>query len=379
MVMAAHRPWTRWPNTPLRLLHPTLPPRLVGTADERSGARCAGQYSSGMRCGLSSFRRRHLAVREHMMDHILDQAPISRPRTPSNFALPSPKISMGDQVSNAGSGHQRRGSAVSDIINPLTGQPGARAKSRQNSFTAGSQFGPLSTMTSSGDDKDGSGDSGMPVSPGIGAGVPMPKPTPQVIMTSASPEVATGFPVKGVPFPVSTLSGQNNQVASSPAEISRSSSVDLGSKIKGRPESGSGSGSGSGRQILSADQLSSRLPPQLLALRQAGSGAGISSPIGSSPASSPEQSPSQNQNQGQAQGQGQGVQSAARRMSMLAMTSTDANGNSLARERKGSNASDVSAFGSLPNAGPTILVNPKCSGYFVEPVSLLDLIRWYFG
>jgi hypothetical protein len=47
-------------------------------------------------------------------------------------------------------------------------------------------------------------------------------------------------------------------------------------------------------------------------------------------------------------------------MSMLAMTPTDATG----RERKGSNASEIS----LPNAGPAILVNPKCSGYFVEPV-----------
>ena len=61
------------------------------------------------------------------------------------------------------------------------------------------------------------------------------------------------------------------------------------------------------------------------------------------------------------------------------MTPTDANGNSLARERKGSNASDVSAFGSLPNAGPAILVNPKCSGYFVEPVSLLVPMRQDFS
>jgi len=291
-----------------------------------------------------------------MMDHILDQAPVSRPRTPSNFALPSPKF---EQLPGPGHlGHQRRGSAVSDIINPLTGQPGARAKSRQNSFTASSQFGPLSTLSPAGDEgKNGSGDSGDVDHPMASpmAGVPMPKPTPQVITTGASPEVATaGFPIKGVPFPVTT-----QHLASTPGEISRSSSYES-SKVRGP------------RQFQSADQLSSRLPPQLLALRQAGSGTNPSSPIGSSPASSPEHdrshdiSPSTAQTQGQGQGQGNpGVQSAARRMSMLAMTPTGTTG----RERKGSNSSEVSGYGGpLPNAGPAILVNPKCSGYFVEPV-----------
>ena len=288
--------------------------------------------------------RRQLAVREHMMDHILDQAPVSRPRTPSNFALPSPKL---ESLPGGGLGHQRRGSAVSDIINPLTGQPGARSKSRQNSFTA-SSFGPLSALSPADDSKNNSGDSGnvdhsmaSPV-----AGVPMPKPTPQVITTGASPEVATsGFPVKGVPFPV----------ASSPGEISRSSSFDAGGRIRGPAP----------RQFQSADQLSSRLPPQLLALRNAGSGP--SSPIGSSPASSPEHDSTHANSSSNVQGT-PGVQNAARRMSMLAMTPKDATG----RERKGSNASEVSVYGSaLPNAGPAILVNPKCSGYFVEPVSLL--------
>jgi dual specificity phosphatase 12 len=288
-----------------------------------------------------------------MMDHILDQAPISRPRTPSNFALPSPKF---EQI--PGVGHQRRGSAVSDIINPLTGQPGARAKSRQNSFTASSQFGPLSTLSLTGDEtKHSSGVSGgatgdvdHPMASPM-AGVPMPKPTPQVITTGASPEVGTtGFPIKGVPFPVTT-----QHLASTPGEISRSSSFDS-SKIKGP------------RQFQSADQLSSRLPPQLLALRQAGSGMNPSSPIGSSPASSPEQDRSHDTSPSTTQGQGNpGVQNAARRMSMLAMTPTLGTG----RERKGSNSSEISGYGGpLPNAGPAILVNPKCSGYFVEPVSL---------
>ena len=336
--------WTRWPSIPLLLPSVTLQPHQVVTVDERSDARCAGMSTLNQR-GYMLTTRRQLAVREHMMDHILDQAPASRPRTPSNFALPSPKF---ESLPGGGLGHQRRGSAVSDIINPLTGQPGARSKSRQNSFTA-SSFGPLSALSPADDSKNNSGDSGnldqsnaSPI-----AGVPMPKPTPQVITTGASPEVATGFPVKGVPFPV----------ASSPGEISRNSSFDAGGRIKGPAP----------RQFQSADQLSSRLPPQLLALRNAGSGP--SSPIGSSPASSPEHDSTHTNSSSNANAQGTpGVQNAARRMSMLAMTLKDATG----RERKGSNASEASAYGSaLPNAGPAILVNPKCSGYFVEPVSLL--------
>jgi dual specificity phosphatase 12 len=334
--------WTRWPSIPLLLPSAILPPHQVDTADERFDARCAGM-STVNRFGYMLTIRRQLAVREHMMDHILDQAPVSRPRTPSNFALPSPKF---ESLPGGGLGHQRRGSVVSDIINPLTGQPGARSKSRQNSFTA-SSFGPLSTLSPADDSKNNSGDSGNGDHPMVSpvAGVPMPKPTPQVITTGASPEVATGFPVKGVPFPV----------ASSPGEISRNPSFDAGGRIKGPAP----------RQFQSADQLSSRLPPQLLALRNAGSGP--SSPIGSSPASSPEHDSTHANSTSNAQGT-PGVQNAARRMSMLAMTPKDATG----RERKGSNASEASAYGSaLPNAGPAILVNPKCSGYFVEPVSLL--------
>jgi len=342
---AVLHPWTRWPSTPLLPPPAILPPHQVVTVDERFDARCAGMSIIYQYRYMLTVRRQ-LAVREHMMDHILDQAPISRPRTPSNFALPSPKF---ESLPGGGLGHQRRGSAVSDIINPLTGQPGARSKSRQNSFTA-SSFGPLSILSPADDSKNNSGDSGSldqsmasPI-----AGVPMPKPTPQVITTDASPEVATGFPVKGVPF----------LVASTPGEISRNSSFDAGGRIKGPAP----------RQFQSADQLSSRLPPQLLALRNAGSGP--SSPIGSSPASSPEHD-STHSNSANAQGT-PGVQNAARRMSMLAMTPTDANG----RERKGSNASDASGYASaLPNAGPAILVNPKCSGYFVEPVSVL----YYLG
>jgi dual specificity phosphatase 12 len=361
-AMAALRPWTRWPNILPRQLLATLRPLQVDTAEERSDARCAGMACRPL-TRVRLMIRRHLAVREHMMDHILDQSPVSRPRTPSNFALPSPKF----EQFPSHPGHQRRGSAVSDIINPLTGQPGARSKSRQNSFTASSHFGPLSTLSPSADDNKnalGETDKDKPMDSPI-AGVPMPKPNPQVVTTDASPEVAsTGFPIKGQPFP-----STGNQLLDSPVDVPRSSSVDSG-RIKGPAP----------RQFQSADQLSSRLPPQLLALRQAGSGMNPASPIGSSPASSPERETSQNtfanansnyqaQAQAQGQSQGHGAQSAARRMSMLALTPKDGTG----RDRRDSSGSQASAYGSaLPNAGPPILVNPKCSGYFVEPVSRLQ-------
>lgn len=284
--------------------------------------------------------RRHLAVREHMMDHILDQAPpASRPRTPSNFALPSPRLSI-----SAGSegplSRPRRGSAVSDVINPLTGLPGA-TKSRQGSFSNLPALSPLSPMT------PGTAEPSFafqpPASPG--AGVPMPKPNTQSsLSTNGSLDHAQTPIVPGA------------QLSAPPGELSRPGSTD--GRSRGRQESGP-------RQFQSADQLSSRLPPQLLALRQAGSSNNLASPIGSSPGSSPDRESSS-----QAFPASQGAQSAARRMSMLAMTPAEGSGH----ERKGSTASDIAGYGgAVPNSGPPILVNPKCSGYFVEPVRPIDL------
>ena len=140
------------------------------------------------------------------------------------------------------------------------------------------------------------------------------------------------------------------------------------------------------REYQSADQLNSRLPPHLLALRHARSGSGsstgtapLASPIGSSPPSSPERDigPSAANASSAASSVGGGATGVNRRRSLLAMTSTGGSG----RERQGSASSDAPGFGgSIPNAGPPILANPKCSGYFVEPVrralhtSLLELL-----
>lgn len=270
------------------------------------------------------------------MDHILDQAPpASRPRTPSNFALPSPRLSI-SAGSDGGTARPRRGSAVSDVINPLTGLPGA--KSRQPSFSNAPGLSPLSPLTSSNTEQ--SFGFQPPTSPG--AGVPMPKPNTQSLTTSGSLEPA--------PIPILT----DSQLTAAPNELSRPGSIDFG-KPRGRPEPGP-------RQFQSADQLSSRLPPQLLALRQAGSASTLSSPIGSSPASSPDRDAPSNAFPGS-----QGTQSAARRLSMLTMTPAEGSN----RERKSSTASDIAGYGgAVPNSGPPILGNPKCSGYFVEPVRL---------
>ncbi|KAL1412864.1 tyrosine protein phosphatase yvh1 [Vanrija albida] len=95
----------RYPATPSA----SQPPTPSGGAGRRK-----------IRCKMC---RRHLAVREHMMDHILDQSPVSRPRTPSNITLPGPLSALTEpEPAEAG---------VSDVINPLTGLP--LTKSRRNS------------------------------------------------------------------------------------------------------------------------------------------------------------------------------------------------------------------------------------------------------
>lgn len=317
----------KYPATPT----PSNPPTPMGGHGRRK-IRCkmCRCVLLSLPCNTTDLPRRHLAVREHMMDHILDQAPVSRPRTPSNFALPSPRLSM-SAGSDAPTSRPRRGSAVSDVINPLTGLPGA--KSRQPSFSNGPpSISPLSPLTATEPNF-----AFQPVSPG--AGVPMPKPNTQ---GSASTLETTSQGAK--PFP---------QIATSPNEMSRAASSDQVRPPRGRQDSGP-------RQFQSADQLSSRLPPQLLALRQASSSTNLSSPVGSSPASSPERETSSHSFPNPP-----GIQNASRRMSMLTMTPAEGS----QRERKGSNASDIAGFGgAIPNSGPPILVNPKCSGYFVEPV-----------
>lgn len=279
-----------------------------------------------------------------MMDHILDQAPpASRPRTPSNFALPSPRLSI-SAGSDGPLARPRRGSAVSDVINPLTGLPGA-TKSRQGSFSNVPALSPLSPMTPG--NAEPSFGFQPPVSPG--AGVPMPKPNTQSSLSTNGSVDQTQNPI--VPGAL---------ISAPPSELPKPGSADS-SKPRGRQEPGP-------RQFQSADQLSSRLPPQLLALRQAGSSNNLSSPIGSSPASSPDrESTSQAFPPSQGTQGSQGTQTAARRMSMLTMTPAEGSHH----ERKGSNASDIAGYGgAVPNSGPPILVNPKCSGYFVEPVRL---------
>lgn len=262
---------------------------------------------------------RHLAVREHMMDHILEQSPISRPRTPSNFALPSSVTSSSNDNPS-----ERRPSAVSDVVNPLTGLPGATIRSRHASMSSG-PTSPVQTMHERENSREK--ESSIP-SPGV----PLPRTaTPGLILTMSSPEVLTGR------LPSETLPA--NPLHSKP---SPSPSTDTP------------------RQLQSAEQLASRLPPHLQALRTTSLGmSGLPSPFQSSPAASPERDSSP-RSPIYAFPPAGGV---SRKMSLLAMTPSEGSRN---QSRSGS------AEHSSTNtpAGPPILVNPKCSGYFVEPVSL---------
>ncbi|WVQ96675.1 hypothetical protein IAU59_003781 [Kwoniella sp. CBS 9459] len=344
----------KYPATPT----PSNPPTPSGGHGRRK-----------IRCKMC---RRHLAVREHMMDHILDQAPtpVSRPRTPSNFTLPSPKLASSASFAN-GAGfteRERRPSVVSDVLNPLTGRPGA-VRSRQASKSSPGAMTPVHQRSSSQDhSRDSSGNSsvghaGQGQMPSPGAGIPMPKTsTPGLALTAASPEAPDqvklggdrdGMPTQGILSRLDTASPR--PMSSSPMPVSNASS---------QPDSPSAPAPG-GRAFQSAEQLASRLPPHLLALRMAGSGStsALSSPIGSSPASSPEKETSSQSQSSQTFPPTGNVANAARRMSMLAMTPN------LGDNRRGS-SSEGSGMGG--GGGPPILVNPKCSGYFVEPLTWME-------
>ena len=286
------------------------------------------------------------------MDHILDQSPISRPRTPSNFALPSPRGSFshiqGFTSTNPPSTTERRPSAVSDITNPLTGLPGA-VRSRQASMSSG-----VPTPVSGSFDKEKeSKDTPLP-SPG---GVPLPRACdPDLALTSVSDSGPT--PSNG-----DVLS--DTEMVATPLVMSRRQSADSHTSNISRP-------------LQTADQLSSRLPLHLQALRSAGGSiSALSSPFNRSPESSPDKEVSSHSTShpfpvgGVGHGRSKSQSSAAlsgsatgvgRRMSVLAMTPADGQ----PRERK---VSGRGGEGSIPTSGPPILVNPKCSGYFVEPVS----------
>jgi dual specificity phosphatase 12 len=349
----------RYPATP----SDSTPPTPVGGHGRRK-----------IRCKMC---RRHLAVREHMMDHILEQSPISRPRTPSNFALPSPRMSasqgpgQGDNIAPA-SDRERRPSVVSDIVNPLTGLPGRRSRHASMSSAAASPLSgsfPALTSTNSVSTEP------LPLNPG---GVPLPRKNPLqgLALTASTPEEQAAS--RGVSDVLTAKDRSSSPSAiRSEAPLARQGSTESFHSAPAGPTSA--------RPLRTAADINSSLPPHLLALRNHGqSSSALSSPFNASPASSPEREISVQLQQQALPVTGNGAnghqrsrsQSSSsnsgtigRRMSLLAMTPADK-----LQERRPSGAQDSS----LATSGPPILVNPKCSGYFVEPVSRYDgrIVTW---
>ncbi|WVQ72786.1 hypothetical protein IAR50_002346 [Cryptococcus sp. DSM 104548] len=288
--------------------------------------------------------RRLLAVRDHMMPHILDQAPVpsmppSRPRTPStedggerkrgsfSFGAGMTFTDVQDPSTSPSttarpppfSERSRRGSQVSEVINPLTGLPGASLSRRGSHGSTASPVG----MTLY-DRDSGKKDESEPVSPQV----PLPK---------------RSEPSKSLPLPA--------------------------------PAGPAGRG---GRPLQSADQLMARLPPHLLALRMAGSGgASPASTPGSTAPNSPihpatSSNPAPNAS-APTDTKSNPAQSPSRRRSLLAMTPGAAKESSpekavAKKERRSSN----DLHGLIGYTPPPILVNPKCSGYFVEPLTWME-------
>ncbi|KAK4683654.1 dual specificity phosphatase 12, partial [Tremellales sp. Uapishka_1] len=244
-----------------------------------------GQGKRKIRCKMC---RRQLAVREHMMDHILDQSPASRPRTPSNFALPSPIVGLSP-------------SEASDIINPLTGMP---VRSRPPSIS--SLTNSPSHVRETSRDSITKQDSGS---------VPLPRATtPGLVLTTSTPE--TG------------------KISAEPLSVPPN------------PRSTNGNAS-------------------LATLRESSAGMpALSSAFTTSPPSSPEEVTALPAYHPLANLHNHRKSSSSRRLSLLALTPTVS---SDSRPPSGPSSPIVSA-------PPMILVNPKCSGYFVEPLTWMNSV-----
>ncbi|OWT39927.1 dual specificity phosphatase 12 [Cryptococcus neoformans Bt1] len=305
--------------------------------------------------------RRHLAVREHMMDHILDQAPpvpASRPRTPSGASISSQRASFSSNagmrftdVVGEGAGflteRERRGSQVSDVINPLTGLPGAL--SRRSSAGAGSNgaLSPTATQTLYERDTVTSPLSISHNHHNNNNNTTHPASRRGPILRNHS-EPAGTVPPPPVPLPAA------HSTTSIPAPQAPTTQ----------------------RALQSADQLNMRLPPQLLALRMAGMGGAAANAGANANASNPPVSPGTNtpssviekerrdQSSSSINTNG-GAGAAARRFSSLAMTPKDEKEETKLYERRASGGEGM--YGP-----PPILVNNKCSGYFVEPLTWME-------
>lgn len=289
-----------------------------------------------------------------MMDHILDQAPsvpASRPRTPSGASITSQRASFS---SNAGmrftdvieegvgllTERERRGSQVSDVINPLTGLPGAL--SRRSSAGAGSNSALSPTATQTLYQRDTANNNNTNNSSTT-------HPTSRRVYPRNHSE-----PASTVPPPVLLPTAHSTTSIPGPAPLTQ-------------------------RTLQSADQLNARLPPQLLALRMAGMGGGGANAANAAnaSASNPSLSPAMTNTSSQVAEKERkdepssstntngGAGGAARRMSLLAMTPKDEKEETKLYEKRTSGGEGM--YGP-----PPILVNPKCSGYFVEPVRLLS-------
>lgn len=270
--------------------------------------------------------RRNLATREHMMDHILAQGgPATRPQTPSAFALPQPLTTTEDETFAP----LARSNSVSGVINPLTGLPGARSRRASNASSRRPSIGAMSAIsdgTTRSRSRSVLGNDGQLTMSRRDSAGSASGPSGLAPMTSPEAGKAEGGRPPTPPLP----------------------SADSKDK-EAKPEKALGPG---GRPMLDADALAARLPPQLAALRAGFSaGSNLSSPIASSPPSSPE---------------GEAPPS-RRRPSNLGMTSmpqplTPAALSALSQQQAAQAA----------HAGPPILANIKCSGYFVEPLTWME-------
>lgn len=247
-----------------------------------------GSARRKIRCKMC---RQHLALREHMMDHILDQTPLSR-RTSNASAMGTPaglgmtNLTPDDEAIDLSepASRSRRPSVASEVINPLTGLPASRSR----------------------------------------------RPSEVSLHT---PDTLSR------PRTRSILGGGFNPEALAMTRADSSASVDKDKddkeEVKEKDE---------GRKILTADQLAARLPPHLAALRAAQSPSNSTS-LDSSPEREKEKEKEDKPS----------LATRRRASSSLSMTF----------------AHPLAGL-SLTTGPAPIIVNPKCSGYFVEPLTWME-------
>lgn len=322
------------------------------------GARCVGVSKTLIlkrwmsRVDDTSAPSRHLATRDHMMDHILDQSPVSRSRTPStSINLPSP-LSAGDTATQPRS----RTPSVSQVVISPSGLGGPRSVDLNISSSQPGGSQPSQTQ-------DAGNSSSLPLPRKYMDAESLASRLPPQLAALRAGVPSSGSNLAASASPFSPSSVLDAAIAASPGPISPTvppPASSIYSRTSRDTTSISGS-IGSNNGSLPAYDIPSPAQDATPFRRNSLRTAGLSMSTDSNGSGS---------GSGDSGQRSDGHKTAARKLSMLALTpGGTGNGGKPDISLDTQGLSNTSSSPSFPTTGPPILVNPKCSGYFVEPVS----------